>query len=128
MWLNPFITALLRSPLRWPACRRFLLLTLTGRRTGRAITLPVFYRRDGDRLVFISHEDRQWWRNLRGGAVVTVWLCGRARTARGVIVDADVAARTAVIRRLYWMLPQRRVAALAPAAIVLQIQLDPPTR
>lgn len=83
MWLNPFLTAWLRSPFPWPICLRFLLLTVTGRKTGRAFTLPVFYNRRGDRLIFISHPERLWWRNLRGGAPVTVWLCGRARLGRG---------------------------------------------
>ncbi len=125
MWLNPFITALLRSPFFWPACQRFLLLTVTGRKTGRAFTLPVFYNRQGDRLLFISHPERRWWRNLRGGAPVTVWLCGRACLGQGIVLDADLGARRALIRRLYWMLPRSRADQLAQTAVVLQVRLDP---
>lgn len=125
MWLNPFITALLHSPFFWPACKRFLLLTVTGRKTGRAFTLPVFYNRQGDRLLFISHPERRWWRNLRGGAPVTVWLCGRARPGQGVVLDWELPARRALIRRLYWMLPPARADWLAQTAVVLQVQLTP---
>lgn len=124
-WFNRLITAWLRSPLPWPACQRFLLLTVTGRQSGRTFTLPVFYRQDGDGLVFISHPDRLWWRNLRGGAPVTVRVCGRDRAGAGEVVDADLAARTAVVRRLYWMLPPARAAHLAATAVVLRVRLAP---
>src|SRR4051812_11352131 len=43
-----------------------LLLTTTGRRSGRTWTTPVIYRRDGDRLVVVASNggaDRHpaWW-------------------------------------------------------------------
>jgi F420H(2)-dependent quinone reductase len=47
-----------------------LLLTTTGRRSGRSWTVPLLYQTDGDRLVIIASNggsDRHpaWWLNLR---------------------------------------------------------------
>jgi deazaflavin-dependent oxidoreductase (nitroreductase family) len=70
-----------------------LLLTTTGRKTGRVRTTPLLYLRDGDDYVVIasyggSDEDPQWWRNLRANprAEIQVWsetIPVRARAAQG---------------------------------------------
>jgi deazaflavin-dependent oxidoreductase (nitroreductase family) len=58
-----------------------MLLTYTGRRSGKRYTIPVTYRRHDDTVtVFTSHS---WWKNLRDGATVQVeikrvWRKGRA--------------------------------------------------
>ena len=52
--LNPFICALLRSPLHALVSRHILLLTYTGRRSGRQYTLPVGHVPDRDALMIVS--------------------------------------------------------------------------
>lgn len=47
-----------------------LLLTTTGRRTGRAYTTPLFYYPDGRRMIVVASyagnpNDPQWWKNLQ---------------------------------------------------------------
>ncbi len=47
-----------------------LLLTTTGRRTGRKRTTPLLFARDGNRLAVIAsnggrERDPSWWTNLR---------------------------------------------------------------
>jgi deazaflavin-dependent oxidoreductase (nitroreductase family) len=56
-----------------------LLLTTTGRRTGRTWTTPVMYRNDEDRLVIVASNggaDRHpaWWLNLRANPRATVQI------------------------------------------------------
>lgn len=68
---------LLRSPLHGVMSGSVMLITVTGRRTGRAYTTPVNYARDGDELTVVSVLGRTWWRNVRGGAPVTVRIKGR---------------------------------------------------
>lgn len=75
-----------------------LLLTTTGRRSGRPHTVPLLYLRDGDRLVvFASWGGRdvhpEWYLNLRASPEADVELPGErrhvvARTAGGVERDA----------------------------------------
>jgi deazaflavin-dependent oxidoreductase (nitroreductase family) len=54
-----------------------MLLTVTGRKTGRKIAVPVNCYRDGNALWVISSRDRTWWRNLAQGGEVDVRLHGR---------------------------------------------------
>jgi hypothetical protein len=67
---NPAVRALLRSPAHRLLSGSLLLLTVTGRRSGRTFTFPVMYAADGDDLlVFVGdHEHKRWWRNLEGRA------------------------------------------------------------
>jgi deazaflavin-dependent oxidoreductase (nitroreductase family) len=76
MKANDFVVALLRSPLH-VFVSDTLLITVVGRRTGRKITLPVNYYRDGDELWIVSTRTRAWWRNVRGGAEVGLRIRGR---------------------------------------------------
>lgn len=76
---NPFVTLILRSPLHGMFSRSLLLMTVTGRRSGRLLTFPVQYVVRGDDLLVASRSNRRWWRNLEGGAPVTVLLRGKTR-------------------------------------------------
>ena len=76
--LNPVMKALLRSPLHRPLSKQFMLLTVTGRKTGRTYTVPVSrHQSDGALVVFAAGS---WRGNLRGGAQVGLILDGRKRT------------------------------------------------
>lgn len=74
---NPMLKWLLRSPWHAAASNEVLLITVTGRKTGKRYTTPVNYVRDGEVLSVLSHAHRTWWRNLRGGAPVTIVLQGK---------------------------------------------------
>jgi hypothetical protein len=83
---NPLVKALLRSPLHGLASGRVALISVTGRRTGRDYTFPVFYRRDGTRVLIVpsAPERKLWWRNLRQPASVRLRLAGEERTGRAL--------------------------------------------
>jgi hypothetical protein len=107
--LNPVITALLRSPLHPLLSTGLLLLTVTGRHTGRRYSIPVGYQRDGDNLVVIVSEARtkQWWRNYYEPAPVSVRLRGREFTGRAELVpngsDEFCALVERTLERVPWM-------------------------
>ena len=92
---DSFVTALLRSPLHGLVSKGILLITVTGRKSGRRISTPVSYWEDDGALWIMSSRDRTWWRNLLGGAPATVRLRGRDRAARGepVLDEPEVALR-----------------------------------
>lgn len=83
--VNPFVVALLRSPLHGLLSTQVMLLTFTGRKTGKNYTIPVEYSGEGDVLTVWSGH--RWPANLRGGAPVELRLRGRRRTARAEVVD-----------------------------------------
>lgn len=86
--LNPLIRALLRSPLHFLASKGLMVLSVTGRKSGRSFSFPVGYQREGGTLTVLVSEARrkQWWRNLRQPAPVGLVLRGRERTGTGQLV------------------------------------------
>lgn len=75
--VNPTLKALLRSRFHGWVSKHLILLTFTGRKSGKQFTTPVAYDREGDTLYVAT--DSPWWKNLRGGAPVTVVLEGQER-------------------------------------------------
>lgn len=84
---NPFIVALLKSPLHGFISGSTMLITVTGRKSGRQITLPVGFMRQDDGLLVLSKADRTWWKNLRGGAPVHLRLEGKPVTGTGTAIE-----------------------------------------
>lgn len=76
--INPVMERLLRSPLHGVVSDSLMLITFTGRKTGTEYTTPVGYRQEGDTLTVFTQSD--WWKNLRGGQPVRVYLRGEERT------------------------------------------------
>src|SRR5262249_32980966 len=95
---NPCVAAILRSPFHRVLSSRVLLLTCTGRKSGRRFTIPVEYTRDGDILTVFS--SRRWPVNLRGGATVALELQGRRYTAHADVVDEPAVVLTEVERMI----------------------------
>lgn len=102
---------------------------MAGRKTGKPYTIAVNYWRQGDLITNISLRHRTWWRNLRGGAPVTLRLKERDVKGNGTVIEDDneVAAALAAafqgVRR-----PPRRyrdVAAAAKTRVVVQVRLHP---
>ena len=83
--VNPALKLLLSSPFHRLISGSLMVLAFRGRKTGRRYTLPVGYLQNGDRLLVFTHS--RWWKNLRGGAPVTVRL--RGRTLEGVATPID---------------------------------------
>jgi deazaflavin-dependent oxidoreductase (nitroreductase family) len=78
---NDFMAWLLRSPFHGMLSNGMLLITITGRKTGKKYTTPVGYYREGDYLWVITSRDRTWWKNLLGGAPVGLLLKRKPVTA-----------------------------------------------
>lgn len=84
---NPFMILLLRSPLHVLVSKSTLLITFTGRRSGKSYTTPVNYALDGDTLYIVSLRSRTWWKNLRGGSQAGIRLMGHNLEATGEVVE-----------------------------------------
>jgi hypothetical protein len=78
---NDFMSWVLRSPFHGMLSNGMMLLTVTGRTTGKKYTLPVGYYSEGGYLWVITSRDRKWWKNLHGGANVELLLKRKPVTA-----------------------------------------------
>lgn len=74
---NGFNRAILPSRFHGLASKHTLLITLTGRKTGRKITVPVNYSQEGRTVRITSQPERQWWRNLEINPEVQLTLRGK---------------------------------------------------
>ena len=74
-YVNSAMKFVLRSPVHGMVSKTVLLITFTGRKSGKTYTTPVDYSQDGEQVTLFTHAD--WWKNLRGGAPVTLRVRGR---------------------------------------------------
>ena len=106
--VNAVLRTLLRSPLHRAVDGGFLLLHVTGRKTGRRYDVVVG-RHELDGGLFVA-TSAPWRKNLAGGAPVEVTDRGRVRTGQGELVqdpDAVAALYHAEIQRVGWKRGQR---------------------
>src|SRR5689334_16972927 len=71
-----------------------LLLTTTGAKSGRAITKPLAYSRDGDRIVVIASfagapKSPPWYFNLVANPVATVELGSERFQVRATVTSGE---------------------------------------
>lgn len=72
---NRAMTAVLRSPVHRIVSKSILLITFTGRKSGKTYTTPVSYSQSDDQVWIFTHAG--WWKNLRNNAPVTLRIRGR---------------------------------------------------
>ncbi len=89
-WYNPIVKFLLRSPLHGAMSGSTVLITYTGRKSGKQYTLPVSYLRVDNTLTAFSSRSRNWWRNLRGAAPVELLLQRQKHKAVGEVLEEPV--------------------------------------
>jgi hypothetical protein len=91
---NDFVKFMLRSPLH-VMMGDTMIITVTGCKTGRKISTPVNYFRNGDTLWVLTTRARTWWRNVKQGAEVNLHLNGQdvKGFAEAILDERAVAAR-----------------------------------
>ncbi len=108
--INPAMRLLLRSPLHRPLDPAFLLLHVSGRKTGHQYDIPVNYTAIEGRIVIVTVA--RWRVNLRGGADVEVTWHGRRRPMHALLDEDPAAVAVAyqsVISHLSWERASRQL-------------------
>jgi deazaflavin-dependent oxidoreductase (nitroreductase family) len=97
---NPFVRFILRSPFYKLMSASVLLITVRGRKSGRTYTLPVNYVQDGKTIYILPGmpEKKTWWRNLRGGAPVTLTLNGKSVNGSALVLEGQPEAAAEALR------------------------------
>ncbi len=104
-----FMSWMLKSPFH-VFMGDMLLITVTGRKSGRAYSTPVNYVKDGDTILITSKVDRTWWRNLRGGAPVTLVLHGQTYRGAATVIEGHPQVDQALLR--FFRLTRRTIAGI----------------
>lgn len=90
---NPLVALILRSPLHGLMSNSTMLITYTGRRSGKTYATPVNYVRDGETLLAVSPREHSWWKNLRGGAPVAMRVRGKNLRGFGRAFEGEAAIK-----------------------------------
>jgi deazaflavin-dependent oxidoreductase (nitroreductase family) len=105
MWFNPVMIWLLHSPLHGMLSKNTMLIAYTGRKTGKSYVTPVNYLRideSGTQVLYTtSYRERVWWRNLRGGAAVTLTLRRKAVPAQAAVIEDENEVAKSLARYLH---------------------------
>ena len=89
---------LLRSPLHFIVSSHILLINFRGRKTGRSFTTPVRYLREGNTVLLFSSPQANWWKNLRGGAAVSVTISGKSIKCQASVLETDDDTKLRIFR------------------------------
>jgi len=82
--VNPLLCRLLRTPLAGPARKQLMVLSFTGRKSGRRYSIPVSaHLIDGDLYALAGAG---WKANFSGGAPAEVLHDGNTATMRGELI------------------------------------------
>ncbi|MGO9385942.1 MAG: hypothetical protein ACLP4W_28720 [Mycobacterium sp.] len=89
--VNPILSFLLRTPLAGPARKQLMVLSFTGRKTGRPYSIPVSAHLIDHDLYALTGAP--WKQNFRGGAPARVVYDGKTSDMRGELIrDRTVVA------------------------------------
>ncbi len=103
--------AILKSRLHWLVSNHFIVAEFSGLKTGRSYRIGMTYRRHGTVLHAMTYRRRLWWRNLRGGRVLTVIYRGKRMPATSEVEEHDLEAIAAglkdrdILRRILFNVP-----------------------
>jgi deazaflavin-dependent oxidoreductase (nitroreductase family) len=137
---NAMVAILLRIPiLHRVISNQILLLTFSGRKSGKHYTIPVGYVRDGQTVTILTKWFRGWWRNFQGTAPVEVLIARRRyqATAKALTDEAmTITVLTNIIKKYPYYAnfygirltaaneaDMDDVRRVAPKVVVLQIAL-----
>jgi len=127
-WFNAIGNSIVKRILSWPLhgiiSTSFMLITVTGRKSGKLYTTPVNYARERDVITVVSRKNRIWWRNLRGGAPVTVRVRGKDLKGVGEVVEGDSQAIAKALRAIRPRLSAERAEQRAQDRVIIRIKLS----
>ena len=87
--INPLMALVLKSPLHFLFSGNIMLLTFTGRGSGCIYTTPVRYIRSEDTIHCFTSQRTRWWRNMAGGARVTLQVAGKTVSCMAIAIFDD---------------------------------------
>ncbi len=102
-FVNKAMKFVLSSPAHGMVSKTVLLITFTGRKSGKTYTTPVSYSHYGDQVTIFTHA--LWWKNLHSGQPVTLRIQGREFRGLAEAIAEDKQAVAAGLAAHLWKVP-----------------------
>ncbi|MEP5566476.1 MAG: nitroreductase/quinone reductase family protein [Halioglobus sp.] len=141
-FLNPVMRNLLRSPLHGITSKNIGIVHFTGRKSGRSLSTPLSYTREGNTVRLLSNQNTRWWLNFRGQDVkVEMEIARQRHPGTATLLEGDSDALREGVRRFIRALPRdakvygleldsnkevvdASLAEIADQLILVEIELD----
>jgi hypothetical protein len=124
MWYNPLVTWILRSPLHGLMSGNTLLITYTGRKSGKTFTFPISYGREGQTIWLMTRNDKPWIKNIPAeGLPVKVQVQGQELPARAEVVPLTQAEAIERMLFVYKGMPRSMAERQAGTLAVVKVSL-----
>ncbi len=141
-FLNPVMRGLLRSPFHGITSHNIGIVHFTGRKSGRKLSTPLSYTREGNTVRLLSNHNTRWWLNFRGeGVRVEMEIARQNLPGTARLLEGDSEALREGVRRFIRALPrdarvyglkldghgeviEESLAAIAADLVLVEIQLD----
>ena len=141
-FLNPVMRGLLRSPFHGITSHNIGIVHFTGRKSGRKLSTPLSYTREGNTVRLLSNHNTRWWMNFRGeGVRVEMEIARQNLPGTARLLEGDSEALREGVRRFIRALPrdarvyglkldghgeviEESLAAIAADLVLVEIQLD----
>jgi len=118
-FLNRVFKPLLCSRLHFLVSHGLMLITVTGRKTGKSYTTPVAYHQEGSLVTFFSGGHLAWVKNVQGGAPVTLRLRGKEVSGLARPCPEDQDTRQRLLKKMYPGMSAEKTAEL----LMIQVQV-----
>jgi deazaflavin-dependent oxidoreductase (nitroreductase family) len=120
---NIFVPILLRSPLHRLASKRIMLISFTGRKSGKVYTTPVQYLQHGRHVIFFTQRGRVWWKNLLDHAQVALRLQGQ--DTKGVAKRLTLDERIIIdnLLDMYRSVTHDQAVKMAHQLVMIEVEL-----
>ena len=106
-FLNPVMRSLLRSPMHGITSHNIGIVHFTGRKSGRKLSTPLSYTREGNVVRLLSNQNTRWWLNFRGEGVRVEMEIARERyPGTAVLLEGDSETLREGVRRFIRALPR----------------------
>ena len=85
--LNPIMIILLKSQIHTVVSKQIMILTFTGRKSGKSYSTPVSYYQENGVVYCFTHAG--WWKNLNGGSEVRLFIRGEERKGNAIPISEN---------------------------------------
>ena len=86
--LNPLMKFILNSPLHQGLSKRVMIVSFTGKKSGKRYSTPVAYVWEGDQVIVVTYSP--WRNNFKESAFVQMRIQGKSVSGTAILVNDPV--------------------------------------
>lgn len=105
--VNPVMRGLLKSPAHGLLSHNIGILHFTGRKSGRQLSTPLSYTREGNLVRLLSSQNTRWWHNFRNSnPAVGMEIAGEMHAGTANLLEGDTPELRAGVHAFLTALPR----------------------